>query len=300
MIQERPSILLIVNPISGNKEKTTAIALATKLLASEFDLKIQYTTYKGHAFKLAQEAVEQHIQTVVAVGGDGTVNEVAKALIHTETSLGIIPVGSGNGLARDLGFAPPIHLKAIESIKKQKTKLIDYGMVNDTPFFCTCGIGFDAHISWLFSETEKRGFIKYAFLCLREFFRYNCLICEMEHDEKKETKKAFVINCANIRQLGNNAYIAPRADFQDGKMNVTILKPFRFWGAFYLAWCLFTKQIDKAKKTETFTCSELTLNIPENAPFHYDGEPMEVHNPVKIHIVKQGLKVIAPIRNLPI
>ena len=109
-----------------------------------------------------------------------------------------------------------------------------------------------------------------------------------------------MINCANIRQWGNNAYIAPRADFRDGMMNVTVLKPIHFWGAFYLAWCLFNTQIDQSKKTETFTCTKFSLTIPPNAPFHYDGEPLIVNNPVEISIVKHGLKVIAPIRNFPL
>lgn len=294
MSQERPSILFIVNPTSGTKEKSAALALATKVLAGRYDLRIQYTTHRGHARQLAAEAVSEGISTVVAVGGDGTVNEVASALIHTDTALGIIPVGSGNGLARDLGLVPPLHLQAIEAIKTHKTKLIDYGIVNGQPFFCTCGFGFDATVSREFSQKGKRGFFKYLYLTVREFFRYHSQTCEITHDGQTVTREAFMINCANIRQFGFNAYIAPHADFTDGLMNVTILKPFGLWGAVRLAWRLFLRKIDRISLAETFTCEALKLTLPPGAPFHYDGDPVQLENPVDIRIIRQGLKVIFP------
>ncbi|HRS67910.1 MAG TPA: diacylglycerol kinase family lipid kinase [Paludibacteraceae bacterium] len=291
---ERKKIVFIVNPKSGTLGKSNWIALSTKMLAKEFDLAFQYTTHRGHACELAQKAVAQKVPIVVAVGGDGTVNEIASALIHTSTALAILPLGSGNGLARDLGISPLLPFSAVEVIKKGKIKEIDYGTANGVPFFCTCGVGFDAHISRIFATNKKRGFWNYLILAIREYFRYKPIECTLEYDGKTEHRRAFIVNCANIQQLGNNAYIAPKADYTDGLLNITILKPFGLLGAIRLGTFLFLKQIDKIRYTETFACKEIVLNIPPNTPFHYDGEPAKVPNRIEIKAVNLGLKVVIP------
>lgn len=290
----RSKILFIVNPKSGTLSKTNWIAMATKMLAQDFDLEFQYTTHRGHACELAQHAAAAGIPIVAAVGGDGTVNEIAGSLVHTNTALAILPLGSGNGLARDLGIATLLPFSAVEAIKHGKTMTIDYGKANDVPFFCTCGVGFDAHISQLFAINKKRGLWNYICLCVREYFRYKPVDCTLEYDGKTVKKQAFIINCANIQQLGNHAYIAPQADFTDGLLNITIVKPFGFFGALRLGTRLFLKQIDKIKYTETFTCSHIVLNIPANTPFHYDGEPMPMPTRITVDAVRHGLKVIVP------
>ncbi len=291
---ERKKIVFIVNPKSGTLGKTNWIAISTKMLAQEFDLEFQYTTHRGHACELAQKAAANKVAIVAAVGGDGTVNEIASALIHTDTALAILPLGSGNGLARDLGISTLLPFSAVEAIKKGKTIQIDYGTANGIPFFCTCGVGFDAHISRIFATNKKRGFWNYVILAIREYFRYKPVECTLEYDGKTEKKKAFIVNCANIQQLGNNAYIAPKANYTDGLLNVTILKPFGLIGAVRLGTFLFLRQIDKIKYAETFECERLVLNIPTDTPFHYDGEAAQVPNRIEIEAVKLGLKVIVP------
>lgn len=291
---ERTKIVFIINPKSGTWGKTNWIAMATKMLAQNFDLEFQYTTHRGHACELAQKAVANNISIVAAVGGDGTVNEIASALIHTNTALAILPLGSGNGLARDLGISTLLPFRAVEAIKKGKTIYIDYGTANGVPFFCTCGVGFDAHISRIFATNKKRGFWNYVVLAIREYFRYKPVECTLEYDGKIEKKKAFIINCANIQQLGNNAYIAPKANYTDGLLNVTILKPFGLIGAVRLATRLFLKQIDKIKYTETFECERIVLDIPYDTPFHYDGEAAQVPTRIEVEAVRLGLKVIIP------
>lgn len=291
---ERKKIVFIVNPKSGTLGKTNWIAISTKMLAQEFDLEFQYTTHRGHACELAQKAAANKVAIVAAVGGDGTVNEIASALIHTDTALAILPLGSGNGLARDLGISTLLPFSAVEAIKKGKTIQIDYGTANGVPFFCTCGVGFDAHISRIFATNKKRGFWNYVILAIREYFRYKPVECTLEYDGKTEKKKAFIVNCANIQQLGNNAYIAPKANYTDGLLNVTILKPFGLIGAVRLGTFLFLRQIDKIKYAETFECERLVLNIPTDTPFHYDGEAAQVPNRIEIEAVKLGLKVIVP------
>lgn len=291
---ERKKIVFIVNPKSGTLGKTNWIAISTKMLAQEFDLEFQYTTHRGHACELAQKAAANKVAIVAAVGGDGTVNEIASALIHTDTALAILPLGSGNGLARDLGISTLLPFSAVEAIKKGKTIQIDYGTANGVPFFCTCGVGFDAHISRIFATNKKRGFWNYVILAIREYFRYKPVECTLEYDGKTEKKKAFIVNCANIQQLGNNAYIAPKANYTDGLLNVTILKPFGLIGAVRLGTFLFLRQIDKIKYAETFECERLVLNIPTDTPFHYDGEAAQVPNRIEIEAVNLGLKVIVP------
>ena len=286
--------MFIVNPHSGTWGKTNWIAMATRMLATDFDLEFKYTTHKGHAHELASAAASEGVSIVVAVGGDGTVNEIASALIHTETALGILPLGSGNGLARDLGISPLLPFHALEAIKKGKILNIDYGTANKVPFFCTCGIGFDAHISNLFADKSKRGFINYIRLTIREYFKYKPKEYILKYDGKTLKKKAFVINFANIQQLGNNAYIAPEADYQDGLLNVTIVGPFGFFGALRLGATLFMKQIDKVRYVETFTCDKIELTLPPNTPFHFDGEPTDVSKQIVIKAVPLGLKVIVP------
>ena len=250
---QRQKIVFIVNPHSGVWSKTNWIAMATRMLAQDFDLEFKYTTYKGHAFELAQTAAQEGVHTVVAVGGDGTVNEIASALIHTDTAIAIMPMGSGNGLARDLGISTLLPFHALEAIKKGKIMEIDYGKANDLPFFCTCGIGFDAHISHLFADNSRRGFWNYIRLTIKEYFRFKPINCTLHYQGKSVKKKAFVINFANIQQLGNNAFIAPHADYQDGLLNVTIVRPFGFWGAIRLGAMLFLKGIDKVNYVEPVT-----------------------------------------------
>ena len=294
MEKERTKILFIVNPNSGTLGKSNWIAMATKMLAQNFDLEFQYTTHRGHACELAQKAVANKVSIVAAVGGDGTVNEIASALIHSDTALAILPLGSGNGLARDLGISTLLPFSAVEAIKKGKTIQIDYGTANGVPFFCTCGVGFDAHISRIFATNKKRGFWNYLVLTIREYFRYKPVEFSLEYDGKIIKKKAFIVNCANIQQLGNNAYIAPKANYTDGLLNITILRPFGFIGAIRIGTSLFFKHIDKIRYTETFECERLVLKIPSNTPFHYDGEAARVPNRIEIEAVRLGLKVIIP------
>ncbi|MDR1591296.1 MAG: diacylglycerol kinase family lipid kinase [Prevotellaceae bacterium] len=291
---ERRKIVFIVNPNSGTVNKSNWIALASKLLVNEFDLEFKYATSYIRVGELARYAVKDGVHCVVAVGGDGTVNEIANVLRHTETALAILPLGSGNGLARDLRISTLLPFKALEAIRRQKSLLIDYGTVNDVPFFCTCGIGLDALVSNLFAESKRRGFLSYTAIAIREYFRCTPIDCTLTYDGQTHKKQAVIINCANIRQFGYNAYIAPQADFQDGLMNVTILKPFGLLMAVHLAWKLFTKTIDTSRYAETFTCRELRVEMPSETYFHYDGEPTSMPSVIDIKIIPRGLRVIVP------
>lgn len=154
-------LLFIINPISGTSRKGKIIkAIERRIDAQRFSVEFRYTEYAGHAVEIARQAAEDGVDIVVAVGGDGTVNEVARSLVHTNTALAIVPSGSGNGLARHLLIPMDIE-KALDIINANVVTELDYGLINDKPFFCTCGVGFDAFISLKFAEAGSRGLKTY-------------------------------------------------------------------------------------------------------------------------------------------
>ena len=226
IMDKQIKILFIVNPISGTSDKRHIIDLIPKYLDnSRFQWTIRYTEHKGHAAQFVAEAIEAGTDVVVAVGGDGTVNEVARSLVHTNTALGIIPCGSGNGLARHL-YIPMNPDGALEVLSDCHIESLDYGMIDEVPFFCTCGVGFDAFISDRFAKSNRRGLLTYIENTLKEGLKYKPDTYEITIDGERQTYKAFLIACANASQYGNNVYIAPHASMSDGLMDVTLMEPF--------------------------------------------------------------------------
>lgn len=288
-------IAFIVNPISGTGNKNNIPQYIEQNLNKNLvEYKLYYTEYAGHAKELTASLVEQGIDVVVAVGGDGTVNEVASSLIHTSTALGIIPSGSGNGLARHLGI-PLNAQKAIKLLNETETSIIDYGKINDgILFFCSCGVGFDALVSWKFAQANKRGLITYCNIAIRENFSYQPEMYTLVTKEGVELKdKAFVIACGNAAQYGNDAFIAPHASIQDGLLDVTLIEPINFVDTPVLAYQLFAKSIDGNRKTKTLRSQKVKISRATEGAMHYDGEPIMAPKDLSIEIIKGGLKVIA-------
>ena len=192
-MENRQHILFIINPISGTSNKDEIPQLISKHLDQErFSHEVRFTEYAGHAAEIARQSAEAGIDIVVAVGGDGTINEVARSLVHTQTALGIIPCGSGNGLARHLCI-PMDTVKAIELINQCQIESFDYGVINGLPFFCTCGMGFDAFISLKFAEAGKRGPITYVENVLKEGLKYQPETYEIVDENGTVYHKAFLI-----------------------------------------------------------------------------------------------------------
>ena len=228
---------------------------------------------------------------VVAIGGDGTVNEVARSLVHTKTALGIIPCGSGNGLARHLCL--PLDIKsAIRIINACRIEDFDYGVINDLPFFCTCGMGFDAFISLKFAEAGKRGPITYVENVLKEGLNYRPETYEVEDETGAKRYKAFLIACANASQYGNNAYIAPGATMKDGMMDVIIMEPFDTLEAPQIAADLFMKTLTNNSKIKTFRTKSLRIHRETEGAIHYDGDPIMTGKDVDVHIEHMGIKIV--------
>lgn len=287
-------IAFVVNPISGTQGKELILKwIDEKLDREKYIPEILYTQRAGHAVEIAAEKAREGVYAVVAIGGDGTINEIARSLVHTQTALGIIPCGSGNGLARHLQI-PMEAKRAIDVINEGLTEIIDYGKINEIPFFCTCGVGFDAFVSLKFSQAGKRGPLVYLEKTLRESLKYRPERYELEMDGNTIRYKAFLIACGNASQYGNNAYITPQATLDDGLLDVTILEPFTVLDVPALAFQLFNKTIDQNSRIKTFRCQSLRIHRDKPGVVHYDGDPIMMGDTLDVKIVQKGLKVIVP------
>lgn len=289
----KKKIYFIVNPISGvGRQKIIEKLIDESLNRLVFDYEIAYTKAAKHATELAKEAAIKGFNIVVAVGGDGSVNEIARGLIGTSTAMAVIPTGSGNGMGRHLKI--PLNLKkAIAIINAGKETTVDTMLFNDEAFVNVAGVGFDAHIVWEFAKFGKRGFSSYIKLVLREFPRYQAKDYELIVDGKTLHKKAFLISFANGSQWGNNAYIAPAATMDDGYMDIAILKKFSLFNTIAIAYRLFRKTLPDSRFLEIIKCKEALLK-QTNTVAHIDGEPVEIGKEISIKIKPLSLKVIIP------
>jgi len=291
-IMAKKAICFIINPISGTRKKDSWPEIIHRSIdLSRFDVCIFFTEHAGHAYELACRQIKEGVPYIVAVGGDGTVNEVAMAVRDTPAVMGIVPCGSGNGLARHLHI--PLHLAdALELINHASVLRIDYGLVNNKPFFCTFGSGFDAHISHVFATREKRGFISYLLIIIKEFFSYRSHKYKLKIDGEKFKTRAMVVTIANSAQYGNNGYISPNADITDGKLDVCIVRPFPKFLAAPLAIRLLNKQIYKSRYYRMIKGKKIVIKRKHEGKVHLDGEPYTMGKKLKIEIVPHGLKVL--------
>ncbi|MDR1729567.1 MAG: diacylglycerol kinase family lipid kinase [Prevotellaceae bacterium] len=289
---EKSKIAFIINPNSGTSKKEDLPALIDKKLdKSRYEATVVFTQYAGHGKELAARFVEEKYKYVVACGGDGTMNEVASELVHTGVIFGVIPYGSGNGLARHLGISM-FPRRALKQINNHVIKTIDYGLADETKFFCTCGTGFDAHVSHEFATKGRRGFLTYLKTIFKEYLHYKPYMYVLKNEEVEIRQRAFLITFANASQYGNNAFIAPRASTSDGILDVTILKPFSFFAIPWLAFLLFQKEIDRSKHISTIRTKEITLIRRKAGLFHIDGDPVEKGKEIHIKVIPAGLKVL--------
>lgn len=284
--------VFVINLISGTSDKAAIPGLIDQYLdKTKFEYEIAITQYAGHASEIATKAKDDGVDVVVAVGGDGTVNEVARAIVHSNTALGIIPCGSGNGLARHL-LLPLNVRKAIDVINRSEVRQLDYGIINGYHFFCTCGMGFDAFVSMKFAEAGKRGPITYVENVLREGLKYKPETYTIEDDNGTLQYKAFLISCANASQYGNNAYIAPQASMSDGLMDVIIMEPFDVFEAPQISIEMFSKTLDNNSKIKTFRTRHLHIHRDKPGVIHYDGDPVMTGADIDIELKPKGINII--------
>ncbi len=286
------SAVFIVNPHAGIASKEEMPRLIEKYLDSDkFVASIRFTEYAGHANLLAAEARQAGAAMVVAVGGDGTVNEVARALVHSDTALGIIPCGSGNGLARHL-LLPSNVRKCMKVLNAFEVHTLDFGTIDEHPFFCTCGVGFDALISQKFAALERRGPIRYAENILQEAFSYKAQPYEITINGETFSIDALLISCANASQYGNNAYIAPQASMSDGMLDVIIIEPLNLIEASQVSIEMFNKTLNQNDKIKTFRAQELTIRRAAEGGIHFDGDPAIAGKEIVVRVHEKGIRVV--------
>ena len=294
MVRKKETVLFVVNPVSGTGSKKSLPERIEKSLdTSRFEPLIIHSNHSGDAHRIAQEHVQQGIKKIIAVGGDGTVNEVASAVMNSNSILGIVPVGSGNGLARHLHIPLNIN-RAVSLINNDRIVMVDYGLINQTPFFCTAGMGFDAHIGNRFSQLEGRGFANYVKTTVSEFFSYkpqHYIIRDNGHVVEKE---AFLITVANASQFGNNAYIAPDADISDGLLDATVISPFPKFLSPSFGLKLFNRKLGRSRFVEMFRIRQLTVERQSADFVHFDGEPTTMGEKLTFNVKHMGLNVIIP------
>ncbi|MBQ7259574.1 MAG: diacylglycerol kinase family lipid kinase [Paludibacteraceae bacterium] len=291
------NIAFIINPVSGSKETQKEKRKLPKVIMQVLDESqwlpnITFTEYAGHATELARQYARMGFDAVVAVGGDGTVNEVACGLRDSKTALGIIPMGSGNGFARHLNI-PVRPQKALEVINHSEPISVDYGLANGKLFVSTCGTGFDALVADNFAGSNKRGFMTYLQNVLKEAFAYQPQTYHLVGDGIDVTHRAFLITFANANQWGYEALIAPKASIQDGKMDIMLMSSHALLGSASLALRLFAGSIDDSHFMDTIRAQEVTLEREVAGPFHIDGDPVEMDKDIHIKIVADGLRVLA-------
>ena len=288
--------LAIINPISGTGSKKSIPELLGQAYSSaDGELFLTYTKAAGHAEELARRAAEEGFEEVIAVGGDGTVNEVARALLGTNTALGIVPKGSGNGLARSLGIAMNSE-EAIRQLSTGRRLCIDSCTMDGRPFFCTCGMGFDAAVSRTFAEASTRGPVTYLRTMIEEYrsFKPETYRLDINDGERTLETEAFVLVVANATQYGNNAYIAPEADLSDGLLDLAIIRPFPVLEAAVVLGDLMLGKLAGNKHYETERIKSLRIERPTAGAVHIDGEPLELGTTIDIKLRPHSLHVIIP------
>jgi len=294
-VPQKKRICFIINPVAGRKRKKNfGILVQSFFDQKDFDISITYSEYIGHARQLSKKAVSDKNEIVVAVGGDGTINEVASGLVNTDCRMGIVPLGSGNGLARHLKI--PLNPKrALEFIKKNQVTTIDTALVNNQRFVSIAGVGFDALVAKEFARTKTRGFLTYLKLVINRFFRYKSKRYTLRFaDGSERVVRALLVAFANSNQFGYNTQIAPNASIIDGKLDICIVKKPPLIKMPNIATLLLQQRADKSSFVEIIKSEEVTVKRKKNRVINLDGEPVKISKKFTVKIDPKSLKIITP------
>lgn len=290
------SILFIINPKAGvDRVKAIQDAIASILDQTVFDIRYAYTEFPKHGIELARKAAADHIDIVVSVGGDGSLNDVVTGLQGSDTILGIIPKGSGNGLARSIGI--PLKLeKALEVINRQNVQSLDVGKANDHYFISNAGVGFDALITKAFEGNNARGFKTYLSLIIKNFRRFKAQEWVLNIDGQEIREKAFMITIANAPQLGYNFFIAPQAKLNDGMLDVVIIREHPSILTPVIGLQAFMGAIQESRYVQHYSGREIRISNPHNTIMQVDGDAISCNTgePIGISILHKAVKVLIP------
>lgn len=284
-------IAFVINPNAGVKKNINISEFINANFPKHISYELIVWENKDDFNSVKQHILSGNYTIVVACGGDGTVNQVASVVANTNMALGIFPLGSGNGLARSNRI--PLDLKqALQIIERGTINQIDGATINGNLFFCTAGVGFDAHIASEFAASTKRGFVTYFKTTIKDFFNYSPSFYKITVDGRTIKVKAFLITVANAGQWGNDVYIAPEAELNDGILNVSILKEFPKVAIPMIGIKLFSKKIHTSTQLISEKGKHIDIEYEGELPVHYDGEPIRVKNKISISILPLALKVV--------
>jgi diacylglycerol kinase (ATP) len=294
-MSENKKVLFIINKYAGTGYETSLEGgILSHCEDRHIEPTIEFTQGRNHATELARHAAQsKRYEIVFAVGGDGTINEVAQGLVHTHQTMGIIPNGSGNGLARHLGISMDFK-KALELLSSDSVISMDSFLINDKLSFNVSGIGFDGHVAGLFRKEKKRGLPGYTKFVLKEFFRFNEFSAKIIIDDTTYEKDAFVIAFANSSQFGNNAFVSPHASVCDGLLDVCFIRKVPILQAFSFLRMMFNGQIEKSSLVEIVKGKHMTLSFENAMPYHVDGEAMKPARHFSITIQQASISIIVP------
>jgi diacylglycerol kinase (ATP) len=292
--QRKKIILFIINPISGiGKQKNIEDLIRENTDVASFNYKVKFTKGPGHGTELAKEAVKEGVNIVVAIGGDGTVNEIGQALVGSDTALGIIPTGSGNGLARHLKI-PFRFDKAIAVINRCKIRKIDTATINGQVFLSIAGVGYDAFVAKKFADAPKRGFFSYFRIVSNEYSQYRPKKYILEVDGRIIKRRALSITFANSNQFGNNVSIDPHAKLDDGLIDVCIVRRVPLLLVPLYVPSLFFKTFHKTHYMEIIRAKKAVVTRKKGKTIHLDGDPAQTGKLLEMKVNPLSLNIIVP------
>ena len=287
-------LTLIINPHSGTLSKRDIERwIPGRIERFGYKVVVRHTACPGDATRIAAECAANGDYGVLACGGDGTINEVAAGLVGTDTVMGILPAGSGNGFARHIGIPVDLAL-SINVLRHNNIVDCDYGTVNGKPFFCTYGVGFDAAVSHRFARKHRRGLNSYVQSAIDEFIKYRSARYELIVGGEVIADKAFLVSVCNASQYGNNAFIAPKASISDGLLDVTIVHDGNLLENAWTGVEMLTGSIGNHGNIKVFRTSSLKIRSEDASEAHIDGEPVVFPGEVDIRCVPGRLKVFVP------
>lgn len=288
--------MFIINPISGvYKKKNIPEKIARYIDYVQYDYTIRFTQYAGHATLIAQQAVAEGYHVCVAVGGDGSINEVAQSLIGTETALGVIPYGSGNGFATHLKIPPRDVEGALKVLNTGKVVKIDLIKSNIRYVVSNAGFGIDSSVARRFHHHAIRGLASYAWAVVKELLLYfKPFEAKVEIDDVVLEKEFFLFTAFNSNQYGYDYAVFPFTSMKDGVMDVIVMNRFRVWKLFYIVACLMLKRADLIKEAESYRAKRIKIHGSKKMVYQFDGDSVIWHDDVIFEAVPQCINMIVP------
>lgn len=288
-------IHFIINPISGNGKHDIGKTMLEKYFPkTNFKIEVDYSNYKKHALLLTKNAIAKNPDYIIACGGDGTINEVASCLINTKIKLGIIPFGSGNGLASNL-YIPKELEQACEIIRNGKTQFIDVGKVNDHYFFSNMGVGIDALVIKKYESSNSRTLISYVKATIRSSIQFKPIKTILSFNNQIIHTNAFVLFISNSNEMGYGMSLTPKASLNDGLLDVVVISKLNFKDKIIFGMKVITRKVEKFKKAQNSLVEKISFEMPEKIYLdaQIDGEYYNFKtNKVEVEIIKNGLEVI--------